>query len=188
MQITALFTTLLLASGAIAAPAISIVSRAKTTESCMARGGKVNSWKVHDFTYEASHTYTSPKKSVYSSTATFTLENSALSYKAKCKATSQSKDSFDGKTYTCKSESGDSASFTFNHKTRVLAIDQSWSCAAEGGRYEAKGSKALELSCDDSTYKNPNYTEGKSGLYSHHLISCKPLTVKVPVTEMSAVL
>lgn len=187
MQITTLFTTLLLATGAVAAPALSIVSR--KTESCMARGAKVSSWNVHDFTYEASHTYTSPKKSVYSSKASFTLENSALSYKATCKGTSQSKDFLNGSvSYNCKSETGDSASFTFDHKTGVLAIDQSWSCVAEGGRFEAKGSKTLKLACKDSTYKNPKYTEGKSGLYSHRLTSCEPITTKVPITEMSAVL
>ncbi|KAK7408536.1 hypothetical protein QQX98_009297 [Neonectria punicea] len=189
MQMQSLFTTLLLATSAIAAPTFSIIPRAGE-QSCMAKGSKVNSWNVHDFTFEASHTFTSPEKSVYSSKASFELENKALSYKAKCSARSQSKDFFTGDvTYNCKgSVEGDSASFRFDHNSGVLAIEQSWSCAKEGGRYEAKGNTTLHLTCKDSAYKNPNYKAGKSGLYSHHLISCEPVTIKAPVTEMSAVL
>ncbi|KAH7163470.1 hypothetical protein B0J13DRAFT_37461 [Dactylonectria estremocensis] len=177
MQIQALLTTLLLATGAVAAPA----------ESCMTKGSKVSSWKVYDFTYEAAHAYSSPTKSTYWSKATFSLENPVLSYKAKCKGSSKSKDYLNGKaTYTCTSKNGDEATFTYNHKTGKLAIDQGWSCVAEGGSFMAKGSKTLKLSCEDSVYKTQD--KGKSTKTSHRVTTCKPLTVKVPITDISAIL
>ncbi|KAH7171390.1 hypothetical protein EDB81DRAFT_623168, partial [Dactylonectria macrodidyma] len=156
-------------------------------ESCMSKGTKATSWKVHDFTYEAAHAYSSPTKSTYWSKATFSLENPVLSYKAKCKATSRSKDYLNGKaTYTCTSKTGDEATFTFDRKSGKLAINQTWSCAAEGGYFTAKGSKALKLDCEDSVYKTQD--KGKSTKTSHRVTTCKPLTVKVPITDLSAVL
>ncbi|KAH7121444.1 hypothetical protein EDB81DRAFT_229360 [Dactylonectria macrodidyma] len=165
-----LVALLLAASSALAAPTYSLVSR---SESCMAKGAKVSSWTVHDFDLNYSLTKAGAAKD--KGTVSFTLENKALAYRAKCKATSTGKNLFvGGVTYQCTGEAdGDSASFRFSRKNGgTLAINQAWRCASEGGRYEASGKVKVNLSC-----------EGSNGE-----ISCDKKTFKAPVTQMSAVL
>ncbi|KAH8684073.1 hypothetical protein BGZ61DRAFT_455607 [Ilyonectria robusta] len=162
-------TLLLAASSAIAAPTAPLVSR---SDSCMAKGAKVSSWTVHDFDLDYSTTKAGAKTN--RGTVSFSLENKALSYRAKCKATSTGKNFFvGGVTYKCQSGSSrDSASFRFDHKSGTLAINQAWACASEGGRYEASGKTKLNLSC-----------QGTNGR-----VSCDKKTVKAPITQKSAVL
>ncbi|KAF7551884.1 hypothetical protein G7Z17_g4732 [Cylindrodendrum hubeiense] len=161
---------LLAASSAIAAPTFSLVSR---SDSCMAKGAKVSSWSIHDFNLDYSTTRAGGKSD--KGTVSFTVANKALSYKAKCKATSTGKNFFvGGVTYQCTGEkSGDSTSFRFDHTNGGrLVISQSWSCASEGGRYEASGRTVINADC-----------EGTNGQ-----VSCSKKTFSVPVIQMSAVL
>ncbi|KAM5354273.1 hypothetical protein ACJ41O_000923 [Fusarium nematophilum] len=182
-------TTLLLAASAMALPTITLESRTGK-DTCMARGSKVTQWTVHDFSYGATYTHSSPTKQTGQGRVSFTLENPVLNYKAKCSAKSDKLNNFFfGNTdYDCDVPlEYDSASFTFDKKSGKLAIKQSWSCVQEGGRFEAKGSKKVKLECKETNWKNPDYKKGDK-VYSNKRVTCKKVTFKAPVLEMSAVL
>lgn len=182
------FTALLLAGAAAAAPTFTLTSR-DGDDSCMARGGKVSEWTVHDFDYHASYTFTTPSHQNSYGYVNFTLENPALDYRPVCSASSsQLQDFFYGTmVYNCDVPiESDAASFNFSRPSGQLEITQSWSCKEEGGRFEAKGGVTLDLSCETSDYQNPDWQIGQ--IYSQKLITCEKKTVTAPIEEISAVL
>lgn len=182
-------TALLLAGTAVAAPTFTLMPRADS-DSCMARGATVTEWIVGDFNYRASYTHNTPETQSSLGRLTFTLENKVLDYKAKCSAVSdEAEDFFYGSTdYDCEVPlPGDSATFSFDRASGKLGLFQSWRCLKEGGRYTAKGDSEVELDCKESEWKNPDYKKGDK-LYSHRKVTCKNVTFKASITEITAVL
>ncbi|KAM0548559.1 hypothetical protein ACHAPJ_009882 [Fusarium lateritium] len=187
-------TTILMATSAMAvaipsAPQGETLSLEKR-ESCMAKGGKVTKWTVTDFVYEAVYTHNTPTKTTNTGTVKFTLENSATSYKANCQAKSnKANDFFYGNTdFDCDVPlKGDSATFTYDRKSGKLGIFQHWSCAKEGGWYEAKGNANIKPKCNEKKWQNPHYKTGDK-TYSSRRVTCEQKSFKVPILEISAVL
>lgn len=156
---------------------------------CMEKGMKVTEWTVHDFDFHASYTFTNPAHQVSGGYVNFTLENPALDYRPVCSSSSsQLSDFYYGTmTYTCDTPvDGDEATYTFSRPSGELKINQTWSCADEKGYIKAQGGVTLDLDCDDSTWKNPEWKEGQ--LYSVRTINCTLVTLDVPVESMQAVL
>lgn len=184
-----IFTTLLLAGSALALPTITLSARDDDT-SCMARGAKVTEWQVHDFDYHASYIFSTPSHQISQGYVNFTLENPAVDYRPVCSASSgQLSDFFYGTmTYQCDVPiNGDSASFTFSRPSGELKLEQTWQCAEEGGRFQAKGGVTLELNCEDTgTQVNPDWEMGQT--YSTRTITCDLVTAPAQITEISAVL
>ncbi|CAM1510818.1 Fc.00g083310.m01.CDS01 [Cosmosporella sp. VM-42] len=181
-------TTLLLAGSAVALPTLSITSRSDN-DSCMAKGTKVTAWTIKDFDFHASYTFTNPAHQNSWGYANFTLENPVLDYKPICSASSnQLEDFFYGtQIFECDAPvDGDSATFTFSRPTGELQVNQTWQCLEQGGRFHAKGGVTLDLDCEDTTWKNPEWEEGQ--IYSQRTITCAKKTVSAPITEISAVL
>ncbi|KAF4981268.1 hypothetical protein FZEAL_2894 [Fusarium zealandicum] len=182
-------TTLLLATSAMALPLVTLSSRTDS-ESCIAKGSEVTEWTIHDFDFHASFTKDSSKKQKAAGSVSFTLENPALSYKAKCHAKSDHADNFFyGNTdYDCDVPvKGEAASFTYHRKSGKLAITQSWSCRKEGGRFEAKGETKVKLDCNKSSWKHSDYKTDEK-VTSQRKLTCEKKTFKAPITEISSVL
>jgi hypothetical protein len=183
-----IFTTLLLAGSALAAPA---PGYGKTQPTCMAAGQKVTSWKIENFDYHASYIFTTPAHQNSWGYANFTLSNPALPYKPVCTAqSSQLGDFFYGdQVYDCKvpaKYAGDEATFTFSRPSGQLNVNQTWACPEEGGRFWAEGGVKLKLDCEDKTWKNKDWKIGQ--IYSQRTVTCKKVNVKAPVKEIRAVL
>lgn len=182
-----LISTLLVAGSALALALPT--STNSTNQTCMSKGEKVSAWTVENFDFHASYIFTTPAHQNSWGNVNFVLINPALDYKAVCRASSDQLYDFfyDFSNWDCDVPvDGDTASFSFNRPNGALAINQTWNCLAEGGRFYAHGSTTLDLKCDESTWQNPDWKQGET--YSTRNIQCKDVTVQAPVTEMSAVL
>lgn len=189
-MLASVFTTALLAGSAFALPSTKAAAAAPT---CMEKGGSVKEWTVHDFSYHASITFTTPAHQIAKGNLKFTLSNPVLPYKVDCAAESLSYNGafFAGNTYDCvvpkKYADGDEVSFSYDSESGKLAINQTWSCRKEGGRFMAEGGKKIKLDCDyKTTYQNKHWKVGED--YSRSETTCKKVTTKVPVKTISAVL
>ncbi|KAL7944262.1 hypothetical protein V8C42DRAFT_326322 [Trichoderma barbatum] len=189
---------LLLAGSALALPSIpradnSINSPYPVPPSpapgCTDRSTKLTEWKVTDFDFHASYVFTTPAHQNSWGYVNFTLINPAANYTSDCSASSnQLQDFFYGNfKYSCNVPVlADTATFTFSRPDSQLRINQTWNCPGEGSRFTAIGGVDLKLKCEDTTWKNPNWTAGQ--IYSQRLITCLKATVPAPIEEMSAVL
>lgn len=52
-------------------------------------------------------------------------------------------------------------------------------------RYTAKGGSVADLSCEETSWQNLNWTIGE--VYSRREIKCDKITLPTPITEISAV-
>lgn len=169
-----LFTTLLLATAATAAPTLN--SNFPRASSCMNKSIKVAGFVVKDFRFKSIVAETANGKS-YDSKVTFTLENEALDSTATCKGKSHSKNFFDGRlTYECNSSDGmvDKSLFTYNRKSGKITIAQSWDCPQDGATFSAGGDATFNLACEETDVLYKKITK------------CTPKTISVPVTLLSA--
>lgn len=195
-MLSILSSCLLLASSALALP--STIPRADSNypypvppaaPGCTDKSTNLTEWTVGSFDFHASYTFTTPAHQNSWGYVNFTLINPAVSYTPICSAASnQLSDFFYGTViYDCTVPvTSDKATFTFSTPGSELRINQTWNCAGEGSRFTAIGGVKLNLTCDDTTWQNPNWTTGQ--IYSSRTITCGKVTVPAPIEEMSAVL
>ncbi|KAG5913083.1 hypothetical protein E4U53_005022 [Claviceps sorghi] len=178
-------SALLLATVAVAAPATTVAPR---TNSCTRQSSQTTEWHVKDFDFHASYIFTTPAHQNSWGYVKFTLENPSQKFKSECEGSSnQLSDFFYGTfAYNCTQPVPDSEStFTFSRPSGRLTINQSWTCAEEGSRFWAEGNTNLTLTCQDQTWKNPDWKIGQT--YSSRTITCDHVNASVPITSMAAV-
>jgi hypothetical protein len=93
------------------------------------------SFTLHAISYSSSEIYSTPSHlAVHDATVSFNLTNSAVSYTARCTASSgQLTDYFYGNiVYTCEipaeAGAGAGATFTFDRPSDVFGVNATWSC------------------------------------------------------------
>ncbi|KND89594.1 hypothetical protein TOPH_05600 [Tolypocladium ophioglossoides CBS 100239] len=181
-----ILTTLLVAGAALAAP----TPAAQGTNTCTSKSTKVKEWTVGDFDFHSSYLFTTPAHQNSWGYVNFTLVNPAVDYKVQCTAASnQLQDFYYGNLdYKCDVPvPSDKATFTFARPANELLINQTWNCAGEGSRFEARGGVRLNLTCSDTFWQNPDWKQGQGQFYSTRFVDCQHVTVQVPVKEMSGV-
>ncbi|KAL7912645.1 hypothetical protein GGI35DRAFT_258200 [Trichoderma velutinum] len=160
-----------------------------TAPGCTEKSTNLTAWTVDNFDFHSSYTFTTPAHQNSWGYVNFTLTNPAVDYIPVCSAASnQLSDFFYGTfVYECTlPNTSDKATFTFSRPNSQLQINQTWSCADEGSRFTAIGGVTLNLTCDDTTWQNPNWTAGQ--IYSTRTVTCGKVTVPASIEEMSAVL
>ncbi|KAF3069336.1 hypothetical protein TsFJ059_007844 [Trichoderma semiorbis] len=186
---------LLLSSSALALPAVPRANAnypypvPPTAPGCTDKSTNLTAWTVGDFDFHSSYTFTTPAHQNSWGYVNFTLTNPAVDYIPVCSAASnQLSDFFYGTfVYECTVPStAGKATFTYSRPSGQLQINQTWSCADEGSRFTAIGGVNLNLTCDDTTWQNPNWTVGQ--IYSTRTVTCGKVTLPAPIEEMSAVL
>lgn len=187
-------STALLAGTAIAIPtqitvANALKALAADPETCTSKSIETREWTLKDFDFHASYLFTTPAHQNSWGYVNFELINKNLDFAAKCSATSNWLDDFyyGNLNYNCTQPDGSNSEGTFNFSrpTNQLNVNQTWSCLSEGSRFYAEGGAALPLDCKDETRKNPNWPAG--GFYSERTITCKNITMPLPITSMAAV-
>ena len=180
---------LLLASSALALPAPAPEAPKPKPETCMTKSTKVSKWKIENFDFHASYTFTTPAHQNSWGYVNFTLSNPVLKYKPVCSAASNQLSDFYYGTfiYNCDVPVDyDEATFTFDRPGNNLRVNQTWNCLEEGGRVTAEGGVKLKLDCKDQTWQNPDWKLGQ--IYSSRTVTCGHVTVDAPVETLSAVL
>lgn len=178
--------TLLLASTTLAAP-----TTRQEAESCVDRSSKVRLWNVEQFDFHSSYIFTTPSHQNSWGYVNFTLGNPAIDYKQYCTAESnQLSDFFYGtQPYTCTvgddAPGGGGATFTYSRPSGELRINQTWTCIDEMARFSAIGGVQLNLTCDDSTWLNPDWQQGE--MYSVRNVDCNFVDAETPIEEISGV-
>ncbi|KAL8404693.1 hypothetical protein RB594_009525 [Gaeumannomyces avenae] len=158
-------------------------------------------WSVAGFDYHASYTFTTPAHQNSWGYVNFNLTNPALAPAvAVCSASSnQLSDFFYGTMeYTCALPGGGpivgggrggEATFDFSRPSGVLNIKQTWSCHDQDPQYPitfwAYGNATLSLECEDTTWTNPNWTQGQ--IYSSRTVQCAPVSLPIKPHTMTAV-
>ncbi|CAI0645041.1 hypothetical protein COL154_010466 [Colletotrichum chrysophilum] len=182
-----LLSTLLFLAPALASP---IAPRDEPT--CGQKSGKLSEWTLTDFDFHASYIFTTPAHQNSWGYVSFNVSNPVLDYTVSCSAaSSRLNDFFYGEmVYDCKAPDGESAttSFTFSRPDGALALNQSWTCNDDPkypARYTAKGGAVADLSCEETSWQNLNWTIGE--VYSRREIKCDKITLPTPITEISAV-
>lgn len=181
-------TAVLLAGAALAVPTGTYPPPPPTTPTCTDRSIKVNQWKVKDFDFHSSYTFTTPAHQNSYGYVNFTLENAAVNYKSICTgSSSQLSDFFYGtQIYKCDVPfQGDEATFTYSRPSGELRINQTWNCADEGSRFTGFGGTKLNLKCKDTKWQNPKWVPGQ--IYSTRNVDCTKVSVPAPITSMEAV-
>jgi hypothetical protein len=181
--------SLLLASSAVALPAPAASTPSPQPETCLSKSQKAGDWIVEDFDSHSSYLFTTPAHQVSTGYVNFTLANPVLDYKSSCTATSTwlSEFYYGNVVYNCDVPiEGDKASFTWNSPSKELRINQTWSCADEGARFDAEGGVKLNLDCKETYWQNPNWQQGQ--FYSTRFIECGIVTVNAPIETIRGVL
>ncbi|KAK3370516.1 hypothetical protein B0H63DRAFT_454681 [Podospora didyma] len=149
-------------------------------------------WDVQAFDYHASFIFTTPAHQNSWGYVNFNLSNPADKSLAKCSASSnQLSDFFYGNmVYNCETAEGkQTGSFDFNKASGELRVNQTWRCDDQDPqwpiRIKASGSAIIPLDCTERLYQNANWTLGQ--IYSTRDITCKPVTLPIVPTEISAV-
>lgn len=181
-----MLSTLLLAGSALALPATT--PNTIRTDTCLDKSSDVAAWQIRDFDYHASYIFTTPAHQNSWGYVNFTLENSAIPWRATCAAaSSQLQDFFYGTVnYDCELPEGTDgeASFSFSRPSGELKVNQTWLCEDPVASFIAQGGIVLDLDCSEEEYTNPDWEVGQ--IYSSRTITCKPVTVDAPITEKSA--
>ena len=183
----AILSSILLAGAALAAPA----TPARRDESCVDQSLGVNLWTVEKFDFHASYIFTTPAHQNSWGYVNFTLANPAVDYKPICAGRSnQLQDFFYGtQIFDCEmpegAPEGAEATFTYSRPSGALRVNQTWPCVDEGARFEAQGGVNLNLTCEDTTWENPNWEIGQ--IYSSRNIVCNQVDAETPMEQISAV-
>ena len=181
-------SSLLLAGAAVSAP--TPLTPRQAEESCVKRSQDMNLWDVKQFDFHASYIFSTPAHQNSWGYVNFTLANPAVPYKPVCSAESNWLNDFyygGEQIYEC--DSGDdatTATWSFSRPSGELRINQTWNCVDEGGRFEAQGGVKLNLTCEETKWENPDWSQGS--IYSTRNIDCNFVDAEAPVEEMSAVL
>ncbi|KAI0481348.1 hypothetical protein GGR56DRAFT_672365 [Xylariaceae sp. FL0804] len=152
-------------------------------------------WTVAGFAYNASTIYTTPAHSVNDATASFALENPALTYNSSCAAENDVLGGafYGNQAYTCTEPANATdtthTTFTFDSSTSLLSVNQTWECSDQDPQYPvtftAYGSANLSLTCTENSTTNPDWQEGE--IYSQMEKSCGPVTLTLKPSQVSAV-
>ncbi|KAK1984669.1 hypothetical protein LZ30DRAFT_585653 [Colletotrichum cereale] len=183
-----LLSALLLLAPALASP----VARRQDEPSCGQKSTKVSEWTLAGFDYHASYTFTTPAHQNSWGYISFNVSNPVLDYVVTCSAaSSRLSDFFYGdQVYQCSPPDGQSAatSFTWSYPNGALALNQSWTCNDDPvypARYTAKGDAIANLTCEETSWQNANWTLGQT--YSQRNIKCDIITLPTPIKEISGV-
>ncbi|KAK1964077.1 hypothetical protein LY78DRAFT_170271 [Colletotrichum sublineola] len=183
-----LLSALLLLAPALASP----VARRQEEATCGHKSAKVSEWTLTGFDYNASYIFTTPSHQNSWGYISFNVSNPALDYDVSCTAASNRLyDFFYGEqVYNCSPPEGQSAatSFTWSYPDRTLALNQSWTCNDDPkypARYTARGGAVANLTCEETSWQNGNWTLGQ--IYSQRNIKCDIITLPTPVKEISAI-
>ncbi|KAI1326703.1 hypothetical protein F5Y16DRAFT_225524 [Xylariaceae sp. FL0255] len=161
-----------------------LYTRSSNHTSCTAISSSKNfKWNIVDFVYHGSYVFSTPAHQIDSGTVNFNLSNPATDENISCSAYSdQLEDFFYGTyNYNCTTPTGSTTITSFNYSTpsTVLNVNQTWECTdvkcSKPKSFTALGSIDLNLSCTDTYYQNPNWTEGE--IYSTRTIDCNPVTI-----------
>jgi len=155
-------------------------------------------WSLKGFRFEASFTFTTPAHQNSWGYLDFNVTNPATGVEAICSARSNQLSDFFYATfpYTCKTPNGagvydydPNTRFDFERAIGQLRFNQTWTCRDQDPEYPARftayGMADLSLDCNETMYRNPNWTMGQ--IYSSRQIKCLPVTLDISPYEMEAV-
>ncbi|KAK4118175.1 hypothetical protein N657DRAFT_584095 [Parathielavia appendiculata] len=149
-------------------------------------------WIARNIDFHASYTFTTPAHQNSWGYASFDLYNPADQSTAHCEAASnQLNDFFYGTVpYKCNdTQRVGSTSFDFARPNNRLRVNQTWTCNDKEPQWPAtftgRGDVNLTLSCNETTWENPNWTIGQ--IYSSREIKCAAVQAVIKPYEMEAI-
>ncbi|OCL10476.1 hypothetical protein AOQ84DRAFT_215440 [Glonium stellatum] len=143
---------------------------------------------LHDINYSSYIIYSTPAHlAVAQGHIEFNLTNTDVPYTTHCSAySSQVFNFFYGNiVYQCDAPTGEgvtaasSANFTFSEPDGVFNVNQTWSCSQHRKTVNllGVGSGKATLSCQTTTWTNPNWVIGE--IYSNTSTTCKPAELQI---------
>lgn len=158
-------------------------------DSCASKSAKLGEWTVKDFDFHKEYLFTNPAHQNSHGYVNFVLQNAAAGSELVCSATSSWLDVFflGERVYRCTGPDGeatDDATFTYNDPTRELLINQTWSCNGGGAKYFARGGVKLDLDCEETKYKNPDWKGNPGEIYSNDTTACDFVTVAAKIDSV----
>ncbi|TAQ90958.1 hypothetical protein B7494_g710 [Chlorociboria aeruginascens] len=152
---------------------------------------------LHNIAYSAEEIYTTPAHlAVSQGFMAFNLTSTAVAYSTNCSAVSDMIPSFyyGNIVYQCDPLPGPApviaSNFTYDEPTGQFSVNQTWNCDDGHNSYSyfASGTGSVNLTCEEESYYNANWTEGgPNPIYRELTTTCAPAELTIIPTDVSVV-
>lgn len=171
---------------------------AAACEACPSRAKTMPAWTIRNLNYNASQQYTNPAHDMGIAYLDFSVYNPITNEEHHCSNTSTlsyMKSFFQGmEVMTCLSDDGkstvDGLTYKFQSGSKVLSINQTYSCPGSDTKYMAEGTATLskDMHCQEHSWQNPDWhgSPGQPGgsFYSTWNQTCDTFNGEVPVSTV----